>query len=44
MFSFVSDELTIKALFDTCDKFTIVSGLKLNKEKKSNNLALALEK
>ena len=30
-FSFVSDESSIKALFGTCDKFTIVSCLKLNK-------------
>ena len=34
MFSFVSNESSIKALFDTCDKFTIVSGLKLNEEKR----------
>ena len=27
------NESSIKALFDTCSKFTIVSGLKLNKEK-----------
>ena len=33
MCSFVSNEVSINALFDTCDKFTLISGLRLNKDK-----------